>query len=444
LWWIDLRDYNWDEESFETVAVADPYIRKPWVGEHYDKLRLIAGNALIRVDWFLMHTCDTTRQVDYDREPLYYTLLYAQQKIPTSADEYRSVWGIDINRVEKFGLARGGVVDQGKSIVSRHTRELTGIRTDIGYHWESSDFKNTEHDKDVLENLSINRNKDNVPIHVGLARKADAHEYITTNLLGLQVYFLTDGNGKRIEFADSTIVVDNSDKTGDVRVRTSRSCVICHGIGINPIKSEFVPALADDVDLITKYKDYQQAVERYYFNNLSQKELDDQAIFTRAVAQCNGMDPIENAKKFQIVLDWYDKPLDVEQAAKECGVKIELFKEKISRSTSLRLLRLLEGQTIPRQIWEAPNTGLYSQAMLLLSGLELSETKEDKPADPDSTVSVKKLRMKTNAKVMDGAETITELPEGTEIEYTELNGNWFSVIIEGRKGFIHKDKVDQL
>lgn len=368
LYWVDIRDYNWTLAAFEKVAAKEPFVKKPWVSEDYDNIRHLSGNAVVRMSWFLAYTMDTTRQFDRGQEPLYYTLLYAYTGVPNTADQYRKIWGLDIPKIEKDGRIKLAVVDQGDSIVSRHPRELAGVRTDIGYHWESSDYKVADDKNDVIENLSIERDKDNVPKHLGISRKADAHEYITTNQLGLQVYFLTDGAGKRVEFADPTIVVNTKDRKGDVRVRVGDTCIVCHGVGINPTKNALRKILGNkEVDLISTFKDYQQAIQKYYLSDISEKEIDDQLIFSRAMLKANGLQPIENAENVHDFLDWYDKPVTLEQASADCGLTVEEFKKQTDGSVSIRMQRLHNKVPYPRALWDNPNNGGFVQAMLLIN-----------------------------------------------------------------------------
>lgn len=444
--WIDIRDYNWTEKSFEKISGAEPYVRKPWINEEsYDNLRLNSGNALLRADWFIAHTSDVSKQVDNDigGDPFYYVLLYSNFSIPKTGDEYRKIWEIDLKRVTNRQLSRGAVINKGESIVSRWAREIAGIRSENGYHYETSDFKNNIGklvdgkfiSNDPLENLSIERDKNGRAIHKNIARNADAHEYITSNYHGLQVYFITNGNQERVETGDPTIVVDTRDLTGDIRVRSARSCVVCHPIGLNPPSNALREHLEDGIDLVIGTREYEEAAKKFYLSNdLGARIQDDQVLYARAVVQTNGLLPEDNARLFQRILDWYDDDISLEQAARECGVSVEIFKEKVGKSTVSRLGRLVastKDYKIPRALWDNPKGGYFAQAMLLIKEVPLVEAKElitiEKDVDYITTI--------VTCNVMLGKEIVEKSPIGSSYQVVEKIGEWYKVKVESKLGF---------
>src|SRR5690606_36998888 len=146
-------------------------------------------------------------------------LLY-DDETPDTLEEYQKLWQVDINKIrEVLKIERRGVVDYGNSGVSRHNRLLLGSRTELGYYWESQDSKV----EDYVENI--------------FSEEKDAGEIINSHRNGLQVYLLVNANNERVDFADNALVIDKSDPQ-DVRVRTAKSCVICHAGGINPVNDE--------------------------------------------------------------------------------------------------------------------------------------------------------------------------------------------------------------
>ena len=451
LFWIDIRDYNWTEQAFETVSVAEPYVRKPWINSDvYDAIRIMSGNALIRADWFLSYTTDVTKQADFEAgnnlnttacEPFYYVLLYANAKIPRNADDYRAIWGINVDRINKLQLARGTIVDRGHSgqisgkPVSRNSRELAKGPFDLGYHWESSDFKHNRGKRNPIENLSIERNNKGRAVHVNIGRQADAHELITSNLLGLQVYYLTDGVGKRVEFADPTIVRDTSDRLDDVRVRTARSCIVCHPFGINVPLDALRLYLDDGVDLIVGSKEYKQALKQFYLTDLGAMIQDDQVRYARSVVQTNGLLPEENARIYQKMMDWYDKDVTLVQAARECGVTIDEFVAKVGRAAKGKLARLTnsedKGYGIPRAEWDDPEDGDFKLAMLLIHDeVSLKVQKEI------LTVIIDECPIKL------GDKTLKTVNKDEKFEVVEKKGEWFKVDLGGQTyGYIWEKHV---
>lgn len=471
LYWIDIRDYNWTETAWEKVSVAEPHVRKPVVSEEvYDAIRLLSGNAVVRADWFLANTGDVTKQADFDsaapslnkcmNEPFYYVLLYANAKIPRNANEFRDIWGVNLQRINDLQQARGCIVDREKSVVSRNARELARAPLDGSYHWESSDFKHNRGKNDPIEFLSVERDKKGKAVHVNIGRKSDAHEYISKNLQDLQVYFLSDGKEDRVEFADPTIVRDTSDRLGDIRVRTPRSCVVCHPQGINIPSDALRDYLNDGVDLVIGTYEYRQAVKQFYLTDLGALIQDDQVKYARGVVQTNGLLPEENSRKFQKIMDWYDKGVSLEQAARECGVSVDEFKERVGRAAKGRLDRLVKSEdptyTIPRHLWDDPETGDYQLAMLLihdLGGLQVSEIKEttQKVVDeikPPHAQPVPQTKIpQTLTVIKDGAEAklgyniIDKIKIGTKFSIIDKVRTWYKVDL-GDKGRAYISETD--
>jgi hypothetical protein len=426
LWWIDIRDYNWTLKSIELVSTDESYVRKPWIdGKVYDELREIAGNALMRADWFLMWTSDAGRAFDRGKKSHYYTLLYSSVTIPKNGAEYRKIWGISERRVV------GGAVDIGKSIVARNNRELAGVRTEIGYHYETSDFRNSDNENDTIENLSIQR-INGIPQHKGINRKSDAHEFITSTELDLQAYTLTDGNEVIVDVADASIVRDTRDLLGDVRVKTARGCITCHPQGLNPPLEAVRDYLKHDVELKIGTKEYKAAFDNFYnYERLIEKIQDDQVIYARAVVKTNGLLPDENSKIYQQITDWYDSPLSIEQAALECGVTIVEFKKHVNATVSARLSRLVKDPAykIDRGFWENPKNGGFAQAMLLIKGETALVPVENKIIIVEQT------------KVMVGKDQIGTAEKGTKFVFEQKINGWYQIKFNGQVGYIQEKYV---
>jgi hypothetical protein len=118
LWWIDLRDYNWTEQAWETISTVDGYFVEPIVDHRTNGLlRLLAGNAVVRADWFIAYASDLTLQSDQNiNVPIYYTLLYAQNKIPPDVKDFRAIWGLNIQEALKYGNEAAVVVSKSRAV----------------------------------------------------------------------------------------------------------------------------------------------------------------------------------------------------------------------------------------------------------------------------------------------------------------------------------------
>lgn len=401
LWWIDIRDYGWTPEAWEKVSKNEPYFREPWISyKDYELLRLLAGNAIVRADWFILHTSDVTKQTDRDEMPLYYELLYSKTGVPKTLEEFRAAWGIDVKKIEELAIEKGVIVDKGSSGISRNNRQISRTRTELGYYYETSDTKTSEGAQDYVENLDP----------IGLSRNdRDAGESFTTNKLGLQVYFLYDGKNKRVEFGDPTVVWDKTD-TKDIRVRTARSCIVCHGNAINIPQNALSDHLKSGVELLTYRKEYQIAVERFYLSPMGKLFIADQEIYAAAVQAVNGLSSDANSKLYKEILNWYERSLSIQHAAQECGVSVEEFKDKCSATTSGRLASLVKSEkTINRESWEDLQGGTFAQAMLLIHRITQEQIQEQiqkiKPKNPLEIRILKDLVITQNRKTIASLRT---------------------------------------
>ena len=373
LWWIDLREFNWTPQAWETISIADGYFAEPIVThDRSGALRLIAGNAVVRADWFIRHAMDTMKQLDYDQPVDFYTtLLYAKAQKPNNVDEWRKSWGLNLQQTRLIGNEFGTLVTKSNA-VARHNRMLFGYRTELGYMYETYDVKNSVGKRDYLESLLLNRKPGEPP------EVSDAGELFASNILGLQVYALRDAEGKLIQFGDPSAVRHVKDSLGDVRVRVAISCLDCHAAG--PIPSE--NTLMEFVQSRAKIKVYDKRdalrMKRSLFSKKFKESVEDnQKLFARAVKKVNGLDPTTNGELYIKCVSRYEQPVTLEKAAFECGVTPEHFKEAILKSkykfgARLKLL-VTTGEPIPREVWESPGKdgipGAFQQAMIILNGL---------------------------------------------------------------------------
>lgn len=444
LWAIDIRDYGWTPEAMEKVAQLDPYFREPWVTNNTaSKLRLLARNSILRMDWFIVHSSNPTRQLDRGIDVFpYYELLYARHGIPKTTDEMRKVWGFDNAQATEFRVLRGNVIDE--SIVALHNRQINRARTSTGYWWETNDVKDTVGGKDYVENLDPTiRVKDK-----------DAGEVIATNYIGLQVYGLFDAANNRIEFADNAIAVDGTDQR-DKRVRTARSCVLCHPKGINHASNDIVKIL--DASILRVHDKVERNILDGFFvnNNLTELINDDQLLYARAVKQANGLTPEVNTTYFGHLLEWYDKNINQEQAALEWGVSVDTLKEKLAPSTSARLLGLIKDIPVTRASWEEVKGGIFGNGMLVINGLqpvqappqEIIKEEPEQPEEPAPVVEEPEIPkpkatvLQTGARIMNGEEEVGIIPAGTVIDILDERPNWISVKYNDMKGWIASNSV---
>ena len=187
---IDLRDLGWvDDNLWAKMVAAYPY------GVNYERhpkpsLRNVAIEVnrmteselpYLRVDWFL----DTV-----SRPPLYYTIL----RLPENVKKLEDVLNVDVesdfklNRIKRAGFATSGV--------SQHNRLVDRHPALYGAYWKSYDFGQSEGRGNLFKfPLGPTFATNNFSEH---AFKHDGGEMIFNLPNGLQGYYLSEADGKRL------------------------------------------------------------------------------------------------------------------------------------------------------------------------------------------------------------------------------------------------------
>lgn len=441
LWWIDLRDYNWTPEAWEKVSELDGYFVDPVIDyQKYSVLKLLSGNAILRADWFILHATDMSKQADTDRKTrIYDTLLYAKQKIPTNVEEWRKIWGVDVKQAQTLGADSATLVSKSKEVSRDGNRMLFGYRTPLGYYYDTYDTKNLEGFRDYTDNIVAYKGR---PPTI-----YDGGESFATNHLGLQVYALRNQKEELVPFADATIVRHLGDALGDARVITARSCIDCHAAGPIVAENTFREFIDQGSKAKTVNKNDALRIKRVFLNGKFEEGiLDNQAMFARALKRANGLTPEENNKLFLEAIIKYDTPLTVEQAAIECGLTVDEFRQKVKNISSARVLNLIgrNGEPIPRQVWETPgadgNPGLFQQCMVVIKGLPVKITDtivEDKTSTRYFATVIAQAQVKITDIKTRQEKVLGTVNPGDKLEVVEARkDSWTGVLINGETGYI--------
>jgi uncharacterized protein (TIGR03000 family) len=281
--------------------------------------------------------------------PAYYRLL----RLGDKDGDFEKLVGADEKVAARVRGQDKGVVLQ--STVARHNRTLTrSFAGTGGYYWVSHDSLSSVDERQYAINL--------------LNEKFDATEVIASLPNKLQAYFLTDGQGKRLDFANPDIAVDNT--AVDRIVRNGRSCMVCHVDGIRPIHDEVrkITEMLRDADrvrlLVPDYKDYER-ISDLFSSNLDEQVILDQNLYGRAVGLATGLTPAKNAAQLSRFYDLYvETLLTKEAAASECGLTLDEFDRLVKLSNDNVVLGLTRQPIRPvrRDQWERS----YQEFMLLV------------------------------------------------------------------------------
>ncbi len=383
LWWFDLREFNFTEDAWEKVSVLDPYFVEPVVHHPENSLlRLLSGNAVVRMDWFVYHATDIQQELDAGRKTkIYQTLLYASNKEPKNVDEFRKVWGLpDINVSRQLGNEYSALVTKSKN-VARHNRLLFGYRTELGWLYQSYDTFSQEGKRDYLESVYEFNGK---PPPLGVF---DAGEMFATNQVRMQVYTLYNDKLDLIDFADARVARHLRDVTGNAVVRVAHSCMDCHSAGPIPPENTVREFLDARMKLYVPKKGDSLRIERSLLSKrFEDTVVHDQLLFAESLLKINGLTPADNVKNYLQVIGYYDQALDLTTVAYECGVTPEVVKEaaarglqNINNKVPARVALLLAtNESIPRDIWDSPGRdgtpGLFQQTMAMIYGLTVVQT----------------------------------------------------------------------
>ncbi|MCX6110237.1 MAG: hypothetical protein NTZ90_11625 [Proteobacteria bacterium] len=197
---INLADYGWSVQMWETLVAAhpSPVATTPGLGA----LQQATGSTkpLIRADWFVASA---------STPPLYYTLWQA----PADVTALESMLKMDL----KADVANGQVIRAGlsKSNISTNDRVIERHNRATGYLWRSFEFGSRTGTRDIFSfPLGSGGSETNTAQQGGLLGSllggstgssngqstftADGTEYIFTLPNGMLAFYIAGGNGARL------------------------------------------------------------------------------------------------------------------------------------------------------------------------------------------------------------------------------------------------------
>jgi len=367
LYYVVLGDLNWTKEAWEFMAARDGYYVEPLVHPVLlQRLQTQAqGNPIVRADWFIRHAMDSTKQTDLGETlTIYENFLYALHTGPPKTfSEFKHRWGVTSN-----GHATGtfGTIIADSSIVARHNRVLHGVNSPFGSLYETYDVPFQIGNNDFVEQVVVN-GEPSVEGTIG--------EVITYNSLGLQVYALRDGQDNLVTDGDTDVVRHTTDVLGDVRVRVPHSCITCHKNGLIETDNSLYKLVNSGINVVPKDPGQKTLLEhRYLRGRFTHNVKRDNERYAQVVEQLTGLPAAHVHELYGKIVKWYEKPVNLKQAAREIGVSTGDLNVLLDNKTSGRLAYLVTGnKPIPRDIWEAPAIegvpGAFQEAMVLVYNL---------------------------------------------------------------------------
>jgi len=351
---LAFKDVEKEIEVEETVSNKRKFVvdyKAPWLDQLAVKTLVESTHSefpIYRLDWFISNVIVP---------PAYYNFL----KLGDKDEDFDKLIFADEKLAAKAKSQDKAIVVA--SIVARNNRTLNRSPTFTGgYYWKSHDSLKSINDRNYVQFL--------------LDEKFDATEDIGSLPNGLQAYFLTDGQGKRIDFANPDIAVDNT--AIDRVVRTGRSCIVCHADGIRPINDE-VRALTNKIKnprelklLVTRKEDFYR-IEDLFSSDLDKQIIADQNFYRDAVARASGLQSETVARIVgEIYNNYIESLLTSEEISRDIGVEFNQLDGYIKASKDNLVLGLLRTPIRPirRDQWEQSFQRFMILIMARKQGLE--------------------------------------------------------------------------
>ena len=331
LFYIDLRDYEWDtNDAWTEIEKHYPYNIKYEGADQTDERDLFLNLQsemdcevpYVYLDWFIGKASEP---------PLYNEIL----ALPDTDTELETLLGVDVvnNLKNDPGVRvwRAGIKESG---VSRHNRVVERHKSPYGAYWKSYDFAGSSGRQDIT----------NYP----LSFEHDGGEVVFNLPNGLQAYHLFDATGMRLDKAPTEIVDDKGAE--DPAVYNGISCIRCHTDGMKPFTDVLRPVIEAREEDPTFDKDYalQLYVEQDVMDILVEGDTDQ--FITALKKTGNSADGIESEP-----ISWFHgiynhNALDAAHAAAAVGLPRNVFLSKIRERADLGLF-LVEGSVVKRDTW---------------------------------------------------------------------------------------------
>jgi|GEM_PF-530468 len=344
---INIRDYEWEIESWDQIAEQFPYA----IEYDFQSLRDVKRDTqtlvpLITADWFVSVAAVP---------PLYHDLL----EMPDNAKdlEFLLSANVDLNIKNGRNVGRAGF---NRSGVSGNNRIIERHRTLDGPYWKSYDF-------DKVDGPATKKNVFARPLGPGVTGgfEHDGGELIYPLPNGLQAYMLVDRKGGRIDKGPISIVQDNN--RPDRQVVNGLSCMTCHSKGIIPKIDQVRPLVEadkaafeagfgkDGLDSILELYPGQKVLDQWY--------KQDRDNFAQAVEATGGK--VTETEPIIVLARLFEQELDLKTAASESGLTEEQFKRRLHATPDLYRnlgILLIDGGTITRDAYRV-NFASLSQSL---------------------------------------------------------------------------------
>ncbi len=369
---IDLRDFGWSIDQWQTAISGYPYglsFNDPELKEMSDDIDELIGPVnsdgvpYFRLDWFVATA---------SRPPVYHELIGT----PQTALELEQRLGVDVQRdFMQDRLQRAGFASSG---VSRHNRLIDRhVGGQTNYYYKSYDFSKS-FGRSLLARFPLGPRFEGNEFADDFGFDHDGGEIIYSMANGMQGYMLVDTAGNRIDVGPVEIVRDLRETAGTPEIVNGISCIGCHRNGL----LDFTNAIDSRLTLTGEQR---SKVNRLYIDD----ERMDQLVSTDSQRFLTALDKVigpflkidEDADKdlrafaepVRVVTGWYNRDMTIIDAAAEMNIEdSKVFAASVG--TNNELLRmglgpLVVDQTVPRKMWdtlEESSASVFQRAALAI------------------------------------------------------------------------------
>lgn len=333
---LDLQGLGWEKTWADVIRQHYVPVYRPDLA-HAGHVPLVVSGM-----WFVAAVTDSNVTADAQ-----YRLLYGTP--PKTDKDFKRFWQVNDKADLNFGRIEGrsGVAVQLTRLVENHA---TANR---GYSWQTFDSRVIAGQADPLENLTARPTK-----HDASELIAAIPKHMGGKSGSLQAYFLADAKGNRQEKAPADIVTDDTGARG-VEIRNTLSCITCHMEGLRlPTHDQYRAYIEAGARVYAYDKATAQEIDRYLDSPIAKEIARNNEDYAAGVALCNGLTPQENSAAFKSLVQLYDAPVTLEQAARELYTTPEEWRLALgnySRTYQLtgRLALMAHGEPMTREQWQA-------------------------------------------------------------------------------------------
>ena len=335
---VDQDDLGWDNKNIQQLFDEYPYHE---------------ANYYLRADWFTAKALVP---------PLYHWLLL----LPKTDTDLEQALGVNTNKNFLNGRQlRAGTTNSGVTFFNRvYSRDAMFN----GSYWRSYDFNGQDGVKDVISSPLGPVFKDNDFVKVAFVHNGS--EIIFTLPNGFPGFFVVDADGNRLNAAPTEVVIDPSKISGTGAVVPGLSCITCH---TNVMQTKLVDEVRSGFPF--GGLELQQVATLYRAQDEINKVLEaDKEKYMRAVKKATDPFTSSNVEPIREVVERYNQPITLEQAATEVAVDPHILQRAILVTDELQRLGLrplAEGRTISRQTWESDKFGQFTPAQAVVKVLSL-------------------------------------------------------------------------